>query len=130
MQIDTSLKNLMIVIAVAVLIPLTVKYGDKAFAPTPRPAGYAQKSFLVKGGVGAACLYAGAKMSPAVFGTGVFVGGLVVLLKTVRCYWPNLDTKSQFFLLLAALFLVYFLVQRKNGGLSKLRKVASRGRKK
>ncbi|MFT6765635.1 MAG: hypothetical protein ACJAZS_000514 [Alteromonas naphthalenivorans] len=134
MQIDTDLKNLMIVVAIAVLIPLTVRYGDKAFKPKPVENGQrqaqTQKSFLIKGGIGAACLFAGAKMTPAVLGTGVFVGGLVVLLKNVRCYWPNLDVKSQFFLLLAALFLIYFLVKRKHGGLGGLRKPASRGRKK
>ena len=129
MKIDTDLKNLMIVVAIAVLIPMTTKYGIKAFSPTPKPANHAQRVFYAKVALGAACLYAGAKMTPAVMGTGVFVGGLALLLKGVRCYWPNLDTKMQFFLLLGALALLYFLVKRKNGGFSGLRKVG-RGRKK
>lgn len=130
MKIDTDLKNLVLVIAVAVLIPMTVKYGIKAFSPTPRPVNHAQQVFYAKLAIGAACLYAGAKMTPAVMGTGVFIGGLAVLLKGLRCYWPHLDTKMQFFLLLLALCLVYFLIQRKHGGISGLSKTASRGRKK
>lgn len=129
MKIDTDLKDLMLVIAVAVLIPMTVKYGIQAFSPTPRPENYTQTIFLSKVGIGAVCLYVGAKMTPALMGTGVFIGGLVVLLKGVRCYWPNLDIKTQFFLLLAALCLLYFLIRRKHGGIGGLRK-AIRGRKK
>lgn len=130
MKIDTDLKNLILVVAVAVLIPMTVKYGIKAFSPSPRPANHAQTVFYSKLGIGAVCLYAGAKMTPAVMGTGVFIGGLVLLLKGVRCNWPYMDTKTQFFWLLAALCLVYFLIRRKDGGIGGLRKVAARGRKK
>lgn len=130
MKIDTDLKNLMLVVAVAVLIPMTVKYGIKAFSPTPRPANHAQTVFLSKVGIGIACLYFGAKMTPAVMGTGVFIGGLALLLKGVRCHWPHLNTKTQFLLLLAALCLVYFLIRRKHGAIRGLPKVAARGRKK
>lgn len=130
MKIDTDLKNLMLVIAVAVLVPMTVKHGIKAFSPTPRPANYAQTVFYSKVAIGAACLYVGAKMTPAIMGTGVFIGGLVLLLKGVRCHWPHMDTKMQFLWLLAALCLVYFLIQRKHGGIGGLRKVATRGRRK
>ncbi len=129
MKIDTDLKNLVLVIAVAVLIPMTVKYGIKAFSPTPRPTNHTQQIFYAKMAIGAACLYAGAKMTPAVMGTGVFIGGLALMLKGVRCYWPHLDSKMQFLLLLLGLCLVYFLIQRKHGGMGGLRKVG-RGRRK
>ena len=129
MKIDTDLKNLVLVVAVAVLIPMTVKYGIKAFSPTPRPAHHAQQVFYTKMAIGAACLYAGAKVTPAVMGTGVFIGGLALMLKGIRCYWPHLNTKMQFFLLLLGLCLVYFLIKRKHGGIGGLRK-ATRGRKK
>jgi hypothetical protein len=130
MRIDADLKNLVLAVAVAVLIPMTVKYGITAFSKTPASANHTQKVFYAKTGLGVACLFAGAKMTPPVMGAGVFVGGLVLLIKGVRGYWPNMNHMSHFLLLLFALAVVVWLVQRKHGSIGGLRKAAGRGRKK
>lgn len=129
MRIDADLKNLMLAVAIAVLVPMTVKHGITAFSKNPPAANHTQKVFYAKTGIGVACLFAGAKMSPPVMGAGVFVGGLVLLIKGVRGYWPNMDAMSHFLLLLLGLAVAVWMIQRKHGGLGGLRK-AGRGRKK
>ena len=130
MKLDTGLKNLILVVALGMLIPLTVKYGAMTLAKKPAPANQMQKMFYAKTAIGVACMVGAMKLTPAVLSTGVFLGGLVVFAKSMKCYWPHMTMMMHFVLLLLALGLVVFIILHKDGRFKPAKKATSRAKKK
>lgn len=122
-----SVKQLVIILALAVLIPMTIDYGSTLLDPYPsypaRVAGMAPSAvsldlyhqlvekyestlFYTCLICGAACIAAGIFFKWPVIDSGLILGGLISLINGYTTYWEHLPKLLQFLSLLGALLLI------------------------
>ncbi len=123
MKVDTDIKHLAIVVALAVLIPFTVRSGIKAYqAMQTEESAMANDhtTLLIAGGIGIACMIIGSQITIQAVAGGIFIGGLVTLIKAIKCSWGDFDALHRFLLLLAGIIIALFFGLRGNMSLKNL----------
>ncbi len=119
MKVDTDIKHLAIIVALAVLIPFAVRSGIKTFHATQTEEElqkHDQTALYIAAGVGIACMIIGSQIPVQAVGGGVFIGGLVTLIKALKCSWSDFDPLYRFLLLVGGILIALFFGLRGKAG--------------
>lgn len=121
MKIDTDIKHLAIVVALAVLIPFAVRAGIKAYdAMQTDETADPKMGLYIAAGVGIACMIIGSRIPVQAVGGGIFIGGLVTLIKALKCSWADFEPMYRFGLLLLGILIAVFFGLRGHMGMGGL----------
>lgn len=118
MKIDTDIKQLAIVVALAVLIPFAVRAGIKTYnaMQDPEDMGNNKMGLYIAAGVGIACMIIGSRIPVQAVSGGVFIGGLVTLIKALKCSWADFEPMHRLALLLLGILIAIFFGLRGHMG--------------
>lgn len=121
MKIDTDIKHLAIVVALAVLIPFAVRAGLKAYdAMQADDMQNGKMGLYIAAGTGIACMLIGSRIPVQAVGGGIFIGGLVTLIKALKCSWADFEPMHRFALLMIGILIAVFFGLRGHMGMGNL----------
>ena len=131
MKVDTDIKQLAIVVALAVLIPFATRAGIKAFnsmQSEDEMPKHDKMGLYIAAGTGVLCMIVGSKIPVPSLAGGMFIGGLVTLIKALKCSWSDFEPMYRFGLLMAGILIAVFFALRGHMNMGGL--VGRLGRKK